>query len=93
MNRLLAGIYIVGTPVGHTLPVGPAVEFTVTYNQRAYPESGRMATSNLVVEVRGFEELTGRQRMPRDRCHLRRARACSKTTSEGTACTVPAFSS
>lgn len=45
------------------------------------------------VEGRRFEQLSPGQRMPRDRGHLSRVRACSNTAADGIPCTAPALSS
>jgi len=45
-HALLASLSIFDTPVGHTPPRGPAVQFTVTYNQREATQPSNLDFSN-----------------------------------------------
>jgi RHS repeat-associated protein len=46
-HALLASLNIADIPVGYTPPLGPAVNFTVTYNQREAGQPANFAYSNL----------------------------------------------
>ena len=48
-HLMLVSLNIVDTPIGYTPPRGPAVEFTVTYNQRDYTSQYNPNYSNLGV--------------------------------------------
>lgn len=46
-HLMLVNLHIVDTPVGYTPPVGPATEFTVTYNHKDYTSQANPNYSNL----------------------------------------------
>jgi RHS repeat-associated protein len=46
-HAMLASLHIQDTPIGYTPPRGPAINFTVTYNQREAQQPGVFSYSNL----------------------------------------------